>query len=516
MHQNEHTNRNRDDQSEGLSVPWIFAGSLLFVSTLAAPVAVVQMGQETQPPLQIASVDQNLKPVQETQAHVQVQPTNTETVSLRAELAKGDIVPGVGAGNVQIGDKVDDVVAHALEPATLHYSVADNALRQNHEFDLDDLRLIVKSDPDIGRIESLGIAAVDCRSVRDFQLRQDGLPSTGDGLSIGSHMSRVVTRMGTPQSEAVAELAPSAPSQNLKHSYPGLTLSYCPDDLVVGAISVEHLGAPIQEPSAVIAIEPPAQLRDHSGTPLVQVTPSVAPSDSQIVAQAPAGLSVPAAGSDLPVPGDIPRQGDVAEFALGATPQPLLALNGAGFSRTDAFSPGRATLPERAVSPGYASWQQPETPELGATSHPASLLASVAETDLDLSPRQRREIQIRLSLIGFNPRGADGIFGPRTREAILAMQKVAELPQTGYLDADAVAYLKTKSRGKYDRWVAKQIERRQQRAAVQQASVVRLPAARNAPQCARDQRGQIIENQSWSCDVTVLEESLSALFSGRS
>lgn len=49
--------------------------------------------------------------------------------------------------------------------------------------------------------------------------------------------------------------------------------------------------------------------------------------------------------------------------------------------------------------------------------------AAATEAALDLTRAQRREVQIRLALLGFDPRGIDGLFGPDTRAAIAQWQR---------------------------------------------------------------------------------------------
>lgn len=57
------------------------------------------------------------------------------------------------------------------------------------------------------------------------------------------------------------------------------------------------------------------------------------------------------------------------------------------------------------------------------------------EEALDLRFDDRQEIQNRLTLIGFDTRGADGIFGPGTRAAISEWQESIGTQGTGFLDA---------------------------------------------------------------------------------
>jgi peptidoglycan hydrolase-like protein with peptidoglycan-binding domain len=67
--------------------------------------------------------------------------------------------------------------------------------------------------------------------------------------------------------------------------------------------------------------------------------------------------------------------------------------------------------------------------------------AERAEQALDLTRDQRREIQRDLSLLDFNTRGIDGIFGRGTRTAISAWQKAQGFEETGFLTRDQITRL---------------------------------------------------------------------------
>ena len=61
--------------------------------------------------------------------------------------------------------------------------------------------------------------------------------------------------------------------------------------------------------------------------------------------------------------------------------------------------------------------------------------AAATEAALGLSAGDRRRIQVALTSLGFDTRGADGVFGPRSREMILAWQRARGQPTTGFLTA---------------------------------------------------------------------------------
>jgi serine/threonine protein kinase len=62
-------------------------------------------------------------------------------------------------------------------------------------------------------------------------------------------------------------------------------------------------------------------------------------------------------------------------------------------------------------------------------------LAEAGETGLKLSQADRTRLQIALTSQGFDTRGSDGAFGPRSREMIAAWQKARNLPATGFVNA---------------------------------------------------------------------------------
>jgi len=59
--------------------------------------------------------------------------------------------------------------------------------------------------------------------------------------------------------------------------------------------------------------------------------------------------------------------------------------------------------------------------------------AETAEKALRLEPADRRRLQAALTALGFDTRGDDGVFGPRSREMIARWQKARNQPPTGFL-----------------------------------------------------------------------------------
>ncbi|NNF24349.1 MAG: hypothetical protein HKN63_06035 [Rhodobacteraceae bacterium] len=67
--------------------------------------------------------------------------------------------------------------------------------------------------------------------------------------------------------------------------------------------------------------------------------------------------------------------------------------------------------------------------------------AEAAEAGLGLNRDARREIQRNLTILGFDTRGVDGIFGGGTRAAIAAWQASANQDRTGYLTGNQISRL---------------------------------------------------------------------------
>lgn len=64
--------------------------------------------------------------------------------------------------------------------------------------------------------------------------------------------------------------------------------------------------------------------------------------------------------------------------------------------------------------------------------------ARLTEEALNLTRAMRRDIQSDLTLLDYNTRGVDGIFGPGSRGAITNWQQSNGFPQTSYLDRDQI------------------------------------------------------------------------------
>ena len=77
-----------------------------------------------------------------------------------------------------------------------------------------------------------------------------------------------------------------------------------------------------------------------------------------------------------------------------------------------------------------------------ATSRSDPSVAERTERQLGLDLVTRRDLQQRLSVLGFDTGGVDGVFGPATRAAIRQWQVSRRFPATGYFDAGQVEALR--------------------------------------------------------------------------
>lgn len=69
--------------------------------------------------------------------------------------------------------------------------------------------------------------------------------------------------------------------------------------------------------------------------------------------------------------------------------------------------------------------------------------ARAIEAALNLNREQRRQIQRNLSILGFNPRGIDGVFGPGSRAAIGAWQQMRGIDGFGFLTGNQISALQS-------------------------------------------------------------------------
>ncbi|MEQ8896507.1 MAG: peptidoglycan-binding domain-containing protein [Roseovarius sp.] len=88
--------------------------------------------------------------------------------------------------------------------------------------------------------------------------------------------------------------------------------------------------------------------------------------------------------------------------------------------------------------------------------------AKSVEEGLGLSREDRREIQRNLALIGFDPKGIDGIFGPGSRAAIGDWQTENGFGETGYLTGNQLLRLRDQAQAEAQRQEEEARQRREE------------------------------------------------------
>lgn len=155
-------------------------------------------------------------------------------------------------------------------------------------------------------------------------------------------------------------------------------------------------------------------------------------------------------------------------FLDGSTPRPQTALDRIGDIR-DWRAANRANTVEAykrymASHPNGEFVTMAENRVRALTDTPEAR-AERAEQSLDLNRTSRRDIQRDLSLLGFDTRGIDGIFGRGTRAAISAWQRAERFEETGFINSEQIALLDEQARRRAEELEAEAEARRQQQLA---------------------------------------------------
>ncbi len=115
-------------------------------------------------------------------------------------------------------------------------------------------------------------------------------------------------------------------------------------------------------------------------------------------------------------------------------------LRNAGSRGTQQAPPPPPSEPAITDPPDTAGTAAP-----GAITDPPATSTQAARTGeraLALTRAQRRTVQDSLNRLGYDAGVVDGLFGPRTRQAIRALQRVMGLEETGFLDGDILGHLR--------------------------------------------------------------------------
>ncbi|HEY6982251.1 protein kinase domain-containing protein [Reyranella sp.] len=121
--------------------------------------------------------------------------------------------------------------------------------------------------------------------------------------------------------------------------------------------------------------------------------------------------------------------------------------------------------------------------------------AEATEAALGLTSSDRQRIQVALTSLGFDTRGFDGVFGPRSRDMISGWQKARNQPATGFVTAaQQQALLKeaAPALAKYDQEQKKAEEARRREDASARARTAASPSSYGGVSC-QDTSGRRID-----------------------
>ncbi len=603
------TPRSNEKESESLGPVWAIFGCGLFVIALSVPIATVQYfpAQDADGITGDAAVKATEQIVDAGKAS-DIPGQSTQVVDpLRAMLAVSEIEPGRGVGDIRLGDALEQTLDVLPKPSYTSFETDGTKAEHVYGFTLGPTDFEIRAVGEVQRVTSLSLSVRDCHALLYYQPRQEGIPSTVDGLSIGSHQSRVIAQYGEPLAGKPRAPIPGPMLQPIKQNYPGMNLVYCPDYNLLREIAVVEMPKePVAEPLVAEKQPTEPQVSEPVIAAIDDTPPTVMPGPDAIASAQgagadavpliagtglaggkargetqPQGLAEPNALADLTNPTALqPLAGQLTEPPARApdltsdvevdtahrlavappTPEPGIVSGSAAEALAtpdETLSTAPSVVAEAAPPPNYAAGGddrqdfapgpdgtddlnlapedsavasgQPKLDRLVGPSlaelwvpggtyeetvQRSAALGSApaeAEQELALTQGERRRLQIRMRLMGHNPKGIDGVFGPNTREAIYDVQSAANLPTTGYIDAETRSLILDKSQVAYRDWV-RSLPKRQARETAP-LTMSRMPVARNAPECKRDESGTIISNQSWDCDVTVLQEGLRSLTS---
>lgn len=159
------------------------------------------------------------------------------------------------------------------------------------------------------------------------------------------------------------------------------------------------------------------------------------------------GLLVAACGTD---PRERTTGGAAAGAAtgagVGALGGPVGALAGAGIGAAAGAATGAATTPDQ-VNLGRPLWNDPEVRVPGRDSATGSSRGSMASSSGGRGSGETRQLQQALRNAGYDPGPIDGVYGERTRQAVMDWQRANNMEATGRADRQMMSALGVSSTG---------------------------------------------------------------------
>jgi hypothetical protein len=260
---------------------------------------------------------------------------------------------------------------------------------------------------------------------------------------------------------------------------------------------------PAMLPDALPAMVPdplPAMLPDVQPWPRAGLTPDPEPETGTAPAAVPASAPTPPSGRRTagarraaPEAPDRPALEAVRAAAPEAGPADLAAGPAAADLAAVPAAADLAAVPVAAVL--YLHLQGEANP----------LYAVAAEEALALDRRDRIELQTRLRLAGYDPKGIDGVFGPLTRRAIAAWQARHGIAVTAHLSRETRDRLEAETDHAF---AALAREQRRIRRMARAPRAAPRPAVAEAAECPAGHDGRAMYDVSFWCDLVALKEAI--------
>jgi peptidoglycan hydrolase-like protein with peptidoglycan-binding domain len=128
---------------------------------------------------------------------------------------------------------------------------------------------------------------------------------------------------------------------------------------------------------------------------------------------------------------------------VGALGGPVGALAGAGIGAAAGAATGAATTPDQ-VNLGRPLWNDPEVRVPGRDNARSGTRSG---SGMAHARGETRQLQQALNNAGYNAGQADGIYGPRTRQAVMDWQRANNMEATGRPNAQMMSSLNISSTG---------------------------------------------------------------------
>ena len=327
---------------------------------------------------------------------------------------------------------------------------------QDVEFETVSLELVMRS---VERARGLRLVILDACRNNPFA---ESMQRAGATRSIGRGLARAEPRGETLLAYAAkgGSVAADGKEGSRNSPYTGALLRYLEEPgLDVGDMfrkvrdEVLTTTGGVQEPFTYGSL-PGRDIYLASGAP--PPPPPPPPEDKDTTASA-------AGGTPPPPPGDPAKVAYEAAERVGAVAAFLVVIEdfpGSTYAKLARVQIARLEEKPVVVGGGAPGGDEEVAPPVA----PPSPSPEEEERGLGLSREERRLVQLGLSSAGHDPGLADGVFGGRTREALVAWQSSKRMDVTGHLTREQSAGLVALGREEAERKAREAEERERQRA----------------------------------------------------